>query len=103
MFLIDIGYGITNIAALSQDGLISGININLGGGNIDRHIIDELADARNIKVGALTAERIKNTVGSLLNDDNKMTVAGGQGYFKRCAGFRIGQLLTHLRLYSHLS
>ena len=78
MFLIDIGYGITNIAALSQDGLISGININLGGGNIDRHIIDELADARNIKVGALTAERIKNTVGSLLNDDNKMTVAEGR-------------------------
>ena len=78
MFLIDIGYCITNIAALSQDGLISGININLGGGNIDRHIIDELADARNIKVGALTAERIKNTVGSLLNDDNKMTVAEGR-------------------------
>lgn len=78
MFLIDIGYGITNIAALSQDGLISGININLGGGNIDRHIIEELAERRNLKIGALTAERIKNTVGSLLNDDNKMTVAEGR-------------------------
>lgn len=78
MFLVDIGYGITNIAALSQDGLIYGININLGGGNIDKHVMHELADKRNISIGALTAERIKNTVGSLLHDDNKMTVADGR-------------------------
>lgn len=78
MFSLDIGYGITNIAAVSQDGLISGINVNLGGGNIDVHLIDELATRRNLKIGALTAERIKNTVGSLLHDDNKMTVAEGR-------------------------
>lgn len=78
MFCLDIGYGITNIAALSQDGLIYGININLGGGNIDKHIIAEIADKRNMNIGALTAERIKNTVGSLLHDDNKMTVIDGR-------------------------
>lgn len=78
MFVLDIGYGITNIAAISQDGLISGINVNLGGGNIDVHIIDDLAVHRNMKIGALTAERLKNTVGSLLPDDNKMTVADGR-------------------------
>ena len=78
MFLLDIGYGICNIAALSQDGIISGINVNLGGGNIDVHLIDMLAEKYNIKIGALTAERLKNTVGSLLEDDNKMTVADGR-------------------------
>lgn len=78
MFCLDIGYGITNIAALSQDGLIAGINVNLGGGNIDVHLIDELAENHNLKIGALTAERLKNVVGSLLNDDNKMTVADGR-------------------------
>lgn len=78
MFCIDIGYGITNVAALSQDGLIAGINVNLGGGNIDVHIIDDFAENRNLKLGTLTAERIKNTVGSLLNDDNKMTMADGR-------------------------
>lgn len=78
MFCLDIGYGITNIAALSQDGIIAGINVNLGGGNIDVHIIDELADNDNLKIGALTAERLKNTVGSLLDDDNKLTVADGR-------------------------
>lgn len=78
MFCIDIGYGLTNIAALSRDGLISGINVNLGGGNIDVHIIDWLADNKNFKIGTLTAERIKNTVGSLLHDDNKMMVVEGR-------------------------
>lgn len=78
VFCIDIGYGITNMAALSQDGIISGINVNLGGGNIDAHIIDELAENHNFKIGALTAERLKNTVGSLLNDDNKMIVVDGR-------------------------
>lgn len=78
MFCLDIGYGITNIAVISQDGLIFGININLGGGNIDVHIIDELEKKRNMSIGALTAERIKNTVGSLLHDDNKMMVADGR-------------------------
>lgn len=78
MFCIDIGYGITNVAALSQDGLIAGINFNLGGGNIDVHIIDDFAENHNLKLGTLTAERLKNCVGSLLHDDNKMTVAEGR-------------------------
>ena len=78
MFLLDIGYGITTIAALSQDGIIYGVSINLGGGNIDKHIMNEFSDKLKLKIGALTAERIKNTVGSLLNDDNKMTVADGR-------------------------
>lgn len=78
MFSVDIGHSITNIAAFSQDGIIAGLNVNLGGGNIDVHIIDELADNYNFRIGSLTAERIKNTVGSLLADDNKMNVFDGR-------------------------
>lgn len=78
MFSIDIGSSLTNIAAFSRDGIISGLNVNLGGSNIDVHIIDELAENIGFKIGALTAEKIKNTVGSLLNDDNKMTVVDGR-------------------------
>lgn len=78
VFTIDIGHSITNIAALSQDGIISGLSVNLGGGNIDVQLIDELAENCNVKIGALTAERLKNTVGSLLDDDNKMTVVDGR-------------------------
>ncbi len=78
MFVLDIGYSITNIAALSQDGIIYGLTVNLGGGNIDVQLIDELAENFNLKIGSLTAERLKNTVGSLLDDDNKMNVVEGR-------------------------
>lgn len=77
-FSLDIGCTITNIAAFSQDGIISGLNVNLGGGNIDKQLIDELAENSSFRVGALTAEKLKNTVGSLLHDDNKMAVVDGR-------------------------
>lgn len=77
-FSLDIGCTITNIAAFSQDGIIAGLNVNLGGSNIDKQIIDELAENSAFKVGALTAEKLKNTVGSLLHDDNKMAVVDGR-------------------------
>lgn len=78
VFCVDIGYGITNIAAFSLDGMISGLSINLGGGNIDVHIMDYMAENCGLRIGALTAEKIKNTVGSLYEDDNKLMVADGR-------------------------
>lgn len=78
MFVLDIGHSITNIAALSQDGIIYGLTVNLGGANIDVHLIDELAENYNFKIGALTAEKLKISVGSLLPDDNKMNVVEGR-------------------------
>lgn len=78
MFSLDIGQSNANIAAFSKDGIIAGLSVNLGGGNIDVHIIDELAETRNLKIGGLTAERLKNTVGSLLDDDNKMMEVNGR-------------------------
>ncbi len=78
VFCLDIGYGISNIAALSLDGIIAGISVNLGGGNIDVEIRDFMAENFRLKIGTLTAERIKNVVGSLLPDDNKMLVVDGR-------------------------
>lgn len=78
VFCLDIGYAITNIAVVSLDGIISGLSVNLGGGNIDVHLMDFMAEECRLKIGSLTAERLKNTVGSLLEDDNKMTVVDGR-------------------------
>ncbi len=78
MFSLDIGYSLSVIAAFSQDGIISGLSVNLGGGNIDVHIMDDLAENSNLKIGGLTAEKLKNRVASLLPDDNKMAVAEGR-------------------------
>lgn len=78
MFSLDIGHSMANIAAFSQDGIIYGLSVSLGGGNIDTAIADEVAEKFNLKIGMLTSERIKNSVGSLLPDDNKMTIADGR-------------------------
>lgn len=78
VFCVDVGYGKTDISVFSLDGIISGFTANLGGGNIDVHIIDLLADNYGIRVGALTAEKLKNVVGSLYEDENKINVVIGR-------------------------
>ena len=77
-FIIDMGAGTTNIAVLSLDGIIAGVSVNIGGNNMDVHIIDHIADRFGLKIGSLTSERLKNTVGSLTPGDNQSTVINGR-------------------------
>ncbi len=65
VFCIDIGGGVANIAVLSADGIISGLSMNVGGNNMDANIINRIASNQKLLVGALTAEKIKNEIGSL--------------------------------------
>lgn len=78
VFSVDLGYGKTEICAFSLDGVISGYTAYLGGGNIDVHIMDLLGEQLGIRVGALTVEKLKNVVGSLYEDDNKLTTVIGR-------------------------
>lgn len=78
VFAIDIGAGVTSVAAFSLDGIIAGLSMNVGGNNMDIHIIDHIADNFNLKIGSLTSEKLKNTVGSLIEDDNQSTIINGR-------------------------
>ena len=78
VFIVDIGGGNMNIAAFSLDGIIAGIGLNIGGGNIDSHIIDCIAEKFNLKIGLLTSEQLKTTVGSLYTADNETLVVNGR-------------------------
>ncbi len=78
VFSIDIGAGVTSIATFSLDGIIAGISMNVGGNNMDIHIIDHIADKFNLKIGSLTSEKLKNMVGSLIEDDNQSTIINGR-------------------------
>lgn len=78
VFVVDIGGGSTNIAAFSLDGIIAGIGLNIGGGNIDSHIIDCIAEKFNLKIGLQTSEKLKMTVGSLYTSDNETFVVNGR-------------------------
>ncbi len=65
VFCLDIGGGVSNIAVVSGDGTIVGFSMNVGGNNMDANIINRIATKQKLLVGALTAERIKNEIGSL--------------------------------------
>ena len=77
VFCLDIGGGVANAAVISADGIISGLSMNVGGNNMDANIISQIANGQKLLVCALTAERIKNEIGSLsVNALGTMVVQG---------------------------
>ena len=77
-FVIDMGGGITNIAAVSLDGVIAGVSANIGGDNIDNMLIDFIEETYRLRIGVQTAERIKCEIGSLLPGDTTSIVINGR-------------------------
>lgn len=77
-FIIDIGGGTTNIAAVSLGGVISGISVNIGGKSLDNMIINLIEENFELKIGRLTAEKLKIQVGSLLDKDNTAFTVNGR-------------------------
>ena len=77
-FVIDIGGGSTNIAAVSLDGVIAGVNVNMGGRNIDAMIMKHIEEYFNLKIGTLTAESVKIRIGSLFENDGTRLVVSGR-------------------------
>lgn len=78
VFVLDIGAGKASAAVFSLDGIIAGLTMNVGGSNIDRHIIDHVAEKFDLRIGALTSEKLKNTVGSFIENDNHSCVVNGR-------------------------
>lgn len=77
-FVIDMSGGVTNIAALSLDGIIAGVSANFGGNKISADLIDYIAERFNLQVGLLTAERLKREIGSLESGDALSAVVNGR-------------------------
>jgi rod shape-determining protein MreB len=77
-FIIDMGAGNTNIAAVSLEGVIAGVSVNLGGNNVDTALIDYIADNYGLFIGVATAEKIKLKIGSLVEYDSLATVVNGR-------------------------
>lgn len=77
-FILDMGGGVANIAAVSLGGVIAGVSCDIGGQRIDRGIIDYIEDNYRLRVGAQTAERIKCEACSLLPGDTTPIVINGR-------------------------
>lgn len=77
VFCLDIGGGVTNVAVLSLDGIIAGLSMNIGGNNMDANVIARIEECKGLRIGALSAERVKNEIGSLAVGARGTTVVEG--------------------------
>lgn len=77
-FIIDMGGGVTNIAAVSLDGVIAGISVNFGANKISTDLIDYIAESCGLQIGLLTAEKLKNEIGSLAKNDALASIINGR-------------------------
>ena len=77
-FLIDMAGGVTNIAALTLDGIIAGVSVNYGSNLVITEIIDYIAEVFGLQIGILTAERLKKDIASLDVNDGLSTVINGR-------------------------
>ncbi len=104
IFCLDIGGGVTNAAVISGDGIISGLSMNIGGNNMDSNIINRIASNQELLIGALTAERIKNEIGSLSPTALGMVVAQGSSTRTgqpASASVQASDLTECIRVYVH--
>ncbi len=77
-FIVDMGAGNTNIGAVSSEGVIAGVSVNIGGNSIDTALIDFIAEHAGLQIGLNTAEKIKIQIGSLVERDNLSTLVNGR-------------------------
>ncbi len=102
VFAIDMGAGKTSLAAFSLDGIIAGLTMNVGGSNMDIHIIDHIAENYRLKIGSATSEKLKNSVGSLIESDNQSCIINGRDVETgrpRSVAVSSGDVLLPIRVY----
>lgn len=81
-FMVDMGGGVTNIAAVLLDGVIQGIGYCIGGGNIDSSIMNYVQEKHGLLIGRNTAENIKIKIGSLYRKDTSKILVRGRSVDK---------------------
>lgn len=77
-FIVNIGGGTTEIAAVSLDGVICGISVNMGGLSIDTMLHNHLDKIFGLRVGPVTCEKMKIDIGSLVAGDNTHKIVNGR-------------------------
>lgn len=102
VFCIDVGGGVTNVAVVSADGIIAGLSMSIGGNNMDANILSRVAKTNGLRIGALTAERIKNEVGSLAASARGTIVAEGSSvetYRPAAASVQASDITDCIKIY----
>lgn len=77
MCLVNIGGGSTDIATVSLNSIISGVNLGLGGLAMDKAIEQAVLNYYQLKIGEGVARKLKEEIGSLYPNDLSNTEVGG--------------------------
>ncbi len=67
--VVNVGGGVTDISIINNNHIIRGATINIGGLQIDANIADYVKQEYQVILGDNTLEIVKNSIGSLLNND----------------------------------
>lgn len=77
-FIVDIGGGTTDIAAITLGGILVEHSIKVGGSDFDDAIIQYLKKEYNVSIGQITAENIKMEIGDALAEEEREFEATGK-------------------------
>lgn len=77
-FMVNLGGGTAEIAAIALAGIVHGVSLEAGGNKMDRDIDDYLMSKYRMQLGQNTIEHIKCEIGSLFSNDRAAVTAGGQ-------------------------
>lgn len=75
--LVNIGGGSTDVAVVSVNSIVSGINVSIGGETLDQAIEKAVLDAYQLQIGVGVAEKIKEEIGSLYSKDSSNAEVNG--------------------------
>lgn len=77
--IVDIGGGTTDVAVISLDGVVYSKAVRVGGDKMDEAIMAYIKRRYNLMIGDMTAEQIKNTIGSAYNTGSEQRVMDIKG------------------------
>lgn len=75
--VVDIGGGTIDVGVINLNSIIEGSTLGLGGRGMDTAIMEVLKNRYGIEIGSLTAQKLKEEIGSLfINDHASLEVSG---------------------------
>ena len=76
---VDIGGGKTEVASVSGNGIVAGAVVNIAGNAFTNAIIDYVAEKYYVKIGEITAEKLKCESLSFYRNDTGVDFVSGMG------------------------
>lgn len=76
--VIIIGADVTEVAIVSDDGIICGCTVDIAGEAMNRAIVEYIGAKYKVQIGAYAAERIKVAIGSMYNNDMSTAEVNGK-------------------------